>query len=410
MVDIKLYKPYGKQKLVHKACNDDETFFITVNAGRQAGKTMLAINQALYWALSRPKTIVYWVSPTTNQCTKVYNQIKNAMLKTDMIKSYKGSAGDTEMVFKNGSIIKFRGAAQEDSLRGESVDYLIVDESAFIKGDTINEILLPMLNVRGKKYLSISTPKGKNHFYYQVLKGKGDDNKYKSFKFTSSDNPHSNPVIIQMAKESLPEVLFNQEYLAMFVDSAAVFENIEELAVMKQIDKPVANENYFIGVDIGMKNDYTVVTVLNDKCEMVHITRFTDIEAPQLKEKLVAVFNTFKPKKIFIESNNQGQPIIDDLKQLFNVKNIVPFNTNGTTKPEIINNLINSFASKSIKVLDNDNVKSELEAFTMTLGPTGKPKFAAPSGFHDDIPMSLAIALEAFNKGKFSGSYNFISV
>jgi hypothetical protein len=362
------------------------------------------------WALSKNDTIVYWVSPTVNQATKIYKQILKAVLKTDIVKSNKGSMGDTEIIFENDSIIKFRSSAQEESLRGESVDYLIIDEAAFIKQEVFQTILLPMLNVRGKKCLIVSTPKGKNWYYYHVLKGKGDNKKYKSFKFTSSDNPHSNEEIIQMAKESLPEVLFNQEYLAEFVDSTAVFENINELATMTHIEVPVSTDSYFIGVDIGMKNDYTVVSVLNDKCEMVHMTRFTNIEAPQLKERLVKVFNTFKAKKVFIESNNQGQPIIDDLKQLFNVKNLVAFNTTSKSKPEIINNLINSFASKTIKVLDNDIVRTELEAFTMTISSTGRPKFAAPSGFFDDVPMSLAIALEAYNKGKFSGSYSFISV
>ena len=43
----------------------------------------------------------------------------------------------------------------------------------------------------------------------------------------------------------------------------------------------------------------------------------------------------------------------------------------------------------------------------MTITPTGGVKFAAASGFHDDIVMSLAIAWECKNQNEYNGLYNF---
>ena len=171
MNHIKLYKPHLNQLPVHNACNDNTTFFITLNAGRQSGKTALAEQQAIYWAGSLKNKTVYWVSPTQGQTSKVYKQILEMIVETPLIKSHKGSMGDTEIVFSNNSIIKFRSSAQEDSLRGETIEYLIIDEAAFVKESVFQEILLPMLNVRGKKCLIISTPKGKNWFFYQYQRG-----------------------------------------------------------------------------------------------------------------------------------------------------------------------------------------------------------------------------------------------
>ena len=410
MVNIKLYNPYFKQKEVHKYCGDKSTFFISVNAGRQSGKSLLSINQALMWALSNRDRIIYWVSPTVGQATKIYKQMLKAILKTNIVKSHKGSMGDTEIVFENNSIIKFRSAAQEESLRGESVDYLIIDEAAFIKEEVYQAILLPMLNVRGKKCLIVSTPKGKNWYYYHVLKGlSGTNTKYKSFQFNSSDNPHSNPDIIELARQSMPDVLFKQEYLAEFVDSAAIFERIKELSTSKLIASPVSGHQYYGGVDIGMKGDYTVISLLNQDGALVYYDRFTDLPAPQLKERLKKTLDLFKPRKTLIELNNQGQPIFDDLKGM-NIPNIEGFYTTSSSKPEIINNLINAFSSKKLSILDDDIYNTELEAFTMTQTPTGKPKFEAASGFHDDCVMSLAIGWECLNKNKYNGSYNFVSV
>ena len=407
MDTIRLYKPYNKQIPIHKACNDSTSFFVTAVAGRQAGKTALAQQQALYWALNNDKVTVYWVSPTASQSTKVYNQVLDMIATMPFLKSYKGSKADTEMIFSNGSKMLFRSAAQEDSLRGETIEYLIVDEAAFIKESVFGEILLPMLNVRGKKCLIISTPKGKNWFFNQYQRGFTGDNNYSSFKFISKDNPYSNPTIIEIAKDNLPSVLFDQEYLAEFVDSTAIFENLNELCCIDILTAPVAGQSYWMGIDIALKDDYTVINVINQNDEVVWFDRFNHCTSPELKERIIEADQIWRPKKIMIEENNQGLPIIHDLKIIHKLKNIVGFKTTAVSKPEIVNNLINAFSSNKIRVPNVEIYKSELETFTMSITPTGKPKFEAAVGFHDDIPMSLAITWECKNKHKYNGQYNF---
>ena len=163
-----------------------------------------------------------------------------------------------------------------------------------------------------------------------------------------------------------------------------------------------------MGIDIALKDDYTVITVINKDNEVIWFDRFNQVTAPQLKQRIIDSSKLWKPKKILIEENNQGLPIIDDLKIVHKITNIVGFKTTSTSKQEIVNNLINAFSSKKIKVPKDDIYKSELETFTMTISPTGQPKFAAAGGFHDDIPMSLAITWECVNKYKYNGQYNFV--
>lgn len=387
--------------------DNDPTFFVTAVAGRQAGKTALAEQQALFWALNKPKQLIYWVSPTSSQATKVYNQLLEMIVTYPFLKSYKGSKADTEMVFANGSRILFRSAAQEDSLRGETIEYLIIDEAAFIKQMVFSEILLPMLNVRGKKCLIISTPKGKNWFFHQYQKGFLGDKNYSSYKFISEDNPYANPIIIGIAKDNLPEILFGQEYLAQFVDNAAIFENIKEICILTQMNTPEVNRTYWMGIDIALKDDYTVITVIDDLNRVVAYYRFNQITAPTLKQNIIDANNQWNPNTIMIERNNQGLPIIDDLVLTHGLSNIEGFDTTSKSKPMIINNLINAFASKKITLPGDDIYIAELEVFTMTINPTGSVKFAAAHGFHDDIVMSLAIALECKNRNEYSGQYNF---
>ena len=404
---LQLYKPYNKQKQVHTACDDKETFFITVNAGRQVGKTLLSINQSLKWAIERPNSNVYCVSPSSTQCIKIYKQMLGYILEIPILKSYKGTFGDAEIVLVNNSTIKFRSALSGDTLRGESVHYMILDECADIKKSTIEEVLLPMLNVTGKKVLAVGTPKGKNYFHSLYMKGNGDDPKYKSFKFISSENPYSKPHILEMALKSLPEDLYAQEYLGEFVDSAAVFKNVNELATITMIDKPVPGDNYWAGVDIALIEDYTVIVLFNQKGELVFYDRFNNTTAPQLKERIIKTINLFKPEKIMIEANNQGLPIIDDLKYTHKVKNITGFNTTSKSKPEIINHLINAFGTSKLKIPNVEQFKDEIKIFAMSISKSGTVQYSAPSGFHDDCVMATAIGWHCYNKYKYNNTVAF---
>ena len=329
MNTIKLYTPHTEQKKVHDICNDSCTFFVSVNAGRQSGKTAMSQQQALYWALSSKKPIVvYWVSPTQAQATKVYKQLLSVVGEQPFLISHKGGMGDTEMIFHNKAKILFRSAAQEDSLRGETIEYLIVDEAAFVKEDVFNTILLPMLNVRGRKCLVISTPKGKNWFHGMIQKGHSQDKNYASFLFTSYENPYASKAIIDIARDNMPEVMFKQEYLGEFVDNAAIFENLTELCVLDRLNFPETGDRYFIGIDIALKDDYTVITVINQDGDVVDFERFNQSTAPQVKSKIMEAIKKWKPVKTMIEENNQGNAIIDDLIIDHKQKNIVGFPRN----------------------------------------------------------------------------------
>ena len=189
-VKIQLLKLHEKQKLIKDACLDDSIFFILAVIGRQFGKTKLGENMALYWAINNPNSLIMWVSPTEAQLKKVYTTTKKAIQDIPIFKSAKEQNGQTQITLKNGSKIIYRSASAEDSLRGNSVDYLIVDEAAFIKRTTIEQVLLPTLNVKGKKCLFLTTPKGKNWVYDYSLTATRNP-KWRYFRFSTFDSPCS---------------------------------------------------------------------------------------------------------------------------------------------------------------------------------------------------------------------------
>ena len=405
-MNIQLYTPYDKQIEVHQALEDESYLFVTCNASRQTGKTMMGQNQVIKWALENENVVVMWVSPTNSQTTKVYKNIISAIGTAPFITYHKQTQGDTEIKFQNGSVIKFKSAAAEDNLRGESVHYMVLDEAAFIKESVFLEILLPMLNVAGRKCLVISTPKGRsNWFHKQYIRGINGSKGYKSFKFNCYSNPYANPDIIEIARENMPDAIFKQEYEAEFIDGTSIIENVEELCSLLRQPLPIKGQRYYAGIDLALQNDYTVFSVVDADGNLVYFDRFNKVSAPELKERLVRNIKLWQPQNTLIETNNLGGVIYDDLRQLYGIKNLQPWNTSNTSKNDIITKLINAFSSKKIRCVNDPILKGELETFEMKVTPSGNIKFEAASGFHDDCIMSLAIAREAqanAHKNKFN--------
>lgn len=359
---------------------------------------------AIYWAVNDPGSIVYWVSPTDSQSGKVYKDIINAIYESGSIRSKKMPKGDTEIVFNNGSKILFRSAASEDNLRGQSVNYMILDEAAFIKRTTIETILQPMLAVKGKKCLFISTPKGKNYLFDYYKNGMDDSNpKWKSFRFSTYDSPYANKELVDMFKKSLPEKLFQQEIEAEFVDSSSIFSNIDDVMVLDSLEGPITGGKYWAGIDIALVNDSSVLSVIDELGNLVTYYRWNNLESPELIQEILRVNKIWNFQKILIENNNQGLGIFQELKRY--TSNIIDFNTNTKSKPEMINALIHTFNMKGFKIVKDDYLRIELEAFIFKQNDNGHVKFMADNGFHDDCVLSLAIARHCWSKYKFNSSY-----
>ena len=151
-MQIKLYKPTEPQKDFNRLTNEDKPFISCLVAGRQTGKTFFMQNDAVMRALNNPKHRMFWVSPIQDQANKVMKDIEamfsgHQELWNQIVKRYDRKAN--ELYFYNGSFIKFRSADSGDNLRGATLDYIYLDEAAYMKLDFINEVLLPMFPPHG---------------------------------------------------------------------------------------------------------------------------------------------------------------------------------------------------------------------------------------------------------------------
>lgn len=389
MPNYRGFSPYSFQKEIIDVVLNGDNFFTTLVCGRQIGKTLLLINILLYYAINKPKSTILWVSPYYSMSIKVLTQILDAIENSGIVRD--ANKSDKIITLINGSRIWFRSAEKPETIRGLSVNYAFLDEAQDIADSSVNKDILPTLTAAGKKCLIAGTPKAKNWFYTFFMRGMGnDDPKYKSFNAPSSISPYVSKQFLDEQEKSLPPAIFRQEYMAEFQEGdGEVFSNIDGVCILDQwvsTNKPTVG-----GLDLGTKQDYSVLTIMDEIGRVVYIWRERGLEYTQIVDKVVYLCNQYKTS-LYVEANSIGDAVYDMIKKKY--KNVKPFVTSNTSKENIIRRLISDISDGNVE-LPSPNLFNplyqELQMFQYKFLPSGKISYQAMSGAHDDTVMSLAI-------------------
>ena len=375
-------QPHPGQLEVH---NSDARFKV-LSAGRRWGKTRLGVNECLDAASKGGRA--WWVSPSYKTSEVGWRPLRQIARK---IPNAEVRLVDRMVTLPGGGFVAVRSADNPDSLRGEGLDFVVMDECAFMQKEAWTEAIRPALSDRQGKALFISTPKGRNWFWENYQRGINGEEGWQSWTFPTSSNPYIEASEIEAAKRDLPELIFRQEYLAEFVDdSGGVFRRVQEAAIL-EAQEPQPGRQYVAGVDVASSIDFTVVSVLDaESKEMVYLDRFNRVDYPVLIDRLESVYKRYGLTSMVVESNSIGRPVIDEL--VTRGLNIVPFTTTSATKQAIIQSLQSAFENGAIRVLDDPVLIGELLSFEAKRNASGSFSYSAPSGMHDDTVMSLAIA------------------
>lgn len=377
--------------------------YIVVCGSRQTGKSFLSQSIMLHWCLNNPGVTVLCAAPTYSQVKRPLEEISDGLQGANVIKSVNRS--EFEIKFKNGSKILFRSVERPDNLRGLTCDYAVLDEFAYMQDDVWLKVIKPILLVKGKQVLFISTPRGKNLFYDLFQLGLNPENdSYASVKMTYDENPFVDTAEIEEAKLTLPDHIFKAEYLAEFTDSGqTVFQNLEECSVNVW---PRAEGKRYAGLDLGRANDYTVLTIMDAKGRVLEIYRDNQKDWSYMINNIVQIVQRHDAT-LLVEVNGLGDVVYESLKKQWSKTQ--PFVTSSRSKQDIIENLALDFNTKSVTIPSKDlfaPLTFELEIFTYTYSPKSRSiVYSAPNGQHDDTVMSLAICNHARKTMQSRGQY-----
>ena len=202
----------GQQKV-----RDSEARWKILCAGRRFGKTRLGVQMCLEVALKGGRA--WWVAPTFSIARVGWRDIAASAKSFPREIEPNVSLANMQIDLPNGGSIAVRSADNPQRLRGEGLDFLVMDEAAFVKPEVWQEVLRPTLTERKGSALFISTPIGRNNWFYDLWEVAEDAENWERFRFSTTDNPMIDPEEVEAARKEVGSIVFAQEYLAEFVDA-----------------------------------------------------------------------------------------------------------------------------------------------------------------------------------------------
>jgi len=336
---------------------------------------------------------VYWhIFPTSTEAKDAVWR-DPAMLFNIIPESLIEKKNEVEMViyFKNGSIMQIKGADDPDALRGTGPCGIVLDEFAKMKYYAW-EVVEPIIRANGGWAWFIGTPKGKNHLFNLYQRGKEGHHEWKSWLLKASQSGIIPMDQLLESKRTSTQANFNQEWECEFLEGeGSVFRGVRNICTAIP-EKPEGTHMYVMGVDLAKVQDYTVVSVYDRSTNgQVYQDRFKTLEWPFQKKKIKAISDHYNHALTIIDATGIGDPIADDLIRAG--VPIVSYKITEQSKKDLIEKLSIWVDQGLFKMLAIQETLFEFDNFTYEIGSTGRIRYGAPVGFHDDIVISQALAI-----------------
>lgn len=401
---------YPRQREIAESCINSTAMYHIIDAGRQTGKSFMCKQLLLYFGFNNRNWRCMYVSMTLQQSEKVFNEILGGIDGTGVVQKVNRERNYITLI--SGSTIYFRSYERCDTIRGEDLDLLIVDEAAYCRDVDWYSVLRPTMTVRGKKCILCSTPRGYNFFRDMYMDGL-EGGRYMSYKTTYASNPYANMEEVEDARKKLPPKIFAAEFLGEFIaDGMSVFENVRNCTHAAGVIPPADGKRYYAGIDVGRQNDYTVLTVMTEGGDVAIMKRWNQENWNVIADKVAAAMMPYDPIT-YIEINGVGDVFFDVMKDKCkrigkrNMRMLNTWKTTNESKTDIIDGLIYSFATGDISIPNDPELLLELDGFEASYSKaTRAVTYGGRNGIHDDMVMSLAITNYIRVNKRNHGNYN----
>jgi len=381
----------GGQRVV---LEDDHRFQI-LTAGRRWGKTKMAARRIIREAMANPDALCWWVANFYRNTQRGYQEVVRQIPPEMLARPAPAPTSNTlRLEFKSGAVIEFYSGGSPDALVGAGVNFMVVDEAALIPENVWFQHLRPTLMDTGGGALIISTPRGRNWFWKLWKLGQKPSAEYKSWRFTSYDNPYIDNKELDDSRETMPSLVFDQEVMALFVENAASIFDMSKAVTVPDLLEP-QGQHVFMGVDLAKQRDFTVIMADRERDGMpVHYDRFNQIGWGQQKQLIKEAADGLVERgaggvTLVLDSTGLGDVVHDDLIDAG--YDVIPINFSsgpgGRMKEKMVRRLAGDLEHKQAVVYSE--IEDEMETYEYEITDTGRWTFAAATGHDDKVSAKL---------------------
>lgn len=395
--------------------------------------TTLMTVYALWLANFHKDQLIIILANKEAMAKEIFGRIKLAYMELPnwLKEPVDGQWNEKSTKFTNGSRI-ITEATTKDAIRGHSApSCIILDEFAFVDEAIAKPFwstVMPTVSTSSTSKVFISsTPNGKhNQFYDLVQRAMKKKNEFKLEYVYWNEVPGRDQRWKQRTIDSElngDAEMFEQEYECKFLGShesafpPEVFTFIEK-SISEPVDvyydgcfnvwkQPLSNRIYVMGVDVaeGIGKDASVIQVLDithlDKIEQVAMYWSNTVDPTSFVPIILSVAKMYGNPVMAIERNGIGAEVCNRIYKDENYPRFVNFGleksrtnfrpgvlcSNNTKSPAVVN--MKGWLTRGYLFIHDRRFLEELAHFQKKTNN----RWAAETGFHDDIVMSMVWAL-----------------
>ncbi len=301
--------------------------FRVARCGRRFGKSWLASYEMLARAVAINNARIVYYAPTRDDARDIMWSILKEVCGPLIVGDPNESRLEMKIRNRHGTtslIILYGWEALQERAKGVGVKnhFAVLDEVSkyqnFLYG--WQEVLRPtLMDVKGEA-LFISTTNGFNHFY-DLCNKELEDKDYKTFHFTSYDNPHLDPEEIEKMKEEMTEDRAAQEIYADFrKKEGLVYKEFNRTLHLTE-DEPNEVMYTIAGVDFGFTHPTAAITIKKDYSGRYWITEEW-VHPGKTEDEVVEYVAAQKYNKVYPDPENASAK--EALKKRgVNVRNVI---------------------------------------------------------------------------------------
>ena len=181
---------------------------------RQVGKSHVVSLRAAYRAQYRRRRVGI-LSPTLRQSGIVYRRAKSWLQGDRSASVARQTLTELELA-GGGSIVAFPGDRPDLSIRGDTLDDLIVDEASRIRDELIAAASPTVATRPGANITYLSSPAGQRGAFHRAWQS---EEWWHKVIVTAEECPRISPAFLEREKVRLGPAMWSQEYMCQFVAS-----------------------------------------------------------------------------------------------------------------------------------------------------------------------------------------------
>lgn len=387
------YRPQGAQTRLYSASKR----YLVAPVGRQFGKSTIGQLRDMRFTWGNPEANHYTIYPVQSQARV---QFRRLLRKYQGFYDPKGvNLTELSVRLRTGGLIRYFGSGDYENIKGDTLTSARIDECGKVHPDVWFEVVRPMLAVNKGRCDFMGTPKGMNWFAQMASLAQSGAPDYDYFHAPSNLSPFFPESEFQQARDTTPQMVFEQEYLALFLETGSqVFRGYKD-CIGGDLQPPEPGSWYVMGVDLAKYSDFTVLTVWDvERKRLVAFERFNQLEWSFQEKKIIAMAERYNNAQTVVDATGVGDPIYERLRNAG--LHVQPVKFSNAVKNRLIEDMAMMLEKREVSFPAIPELLHELTVFGVDTTKGGTIRYGAPGGYHDDIVISMALAMSKLKESR----------